>query len=108
MNLDHGIIPASTKEIKEDLNIGDTQLGILGSLVYCGVVIAGFFASKVYILYPSKQILVLAIICLIATLIAFSYAKNIFLLYFIRLLTGCFQVFMLIYFPVWVDVCSLK
>jgi hypothetical protein len=53
MNVDHGIIPAATSEIKASLDIGDSQLGVMGSLVYCGVVIAGFFAAKVYMYYPS-------------------------------------------------------
>ncbi len=34
--MDHGTIPASTAEIKKDLDIGDGSLGVFGSLVYLG------------------------------------------------------------------------
>ncbi|EGR31685.1 major facilitator superfamily protein, putative [Ichthyophthirius multifiliis] len=60
INVDHGIIPAATKQIKEDLKVGDAELGLLGSFVYFGIISAGFFA-------------------------------------------GVAQVFLLVYFPVWVD-----
>lgn len=36
INMDHGTIPASTAEIKKDLEIGDGALGVFGSLVYLG------------------------------------------------------------------------
>ena len=36
INMDHGTIPAATSEIKQDLNIDNDNLGVLGSLVYLG------------------------------------------------------------------------
>ena len=39
INVDHGILPACTKEVKEDLNLDNANLGLLGSLVYLGLVI---------------------------------------------------------------------
>jgi hypothetical protein len=36
MNMDHGIMPACTKEIKDDLDIEETMLGLFGSMVYFG------------------------------------------------------------------------
>lgn len=36
MNFDHGTVPAATSEIKSDLDINDTILGIFGSLVFLG------------------------------------------------------------------------
>ena len=36
MNMDHGIIPAVTTEIKHDLDIGEAMLGVFGSMVYVG------------------------------------------------------------------------
>lgn len=37
INIDHGVIPAATNPIKEDLNIENSQLGLLGSVVYFGL-----------------------------------------------------------------------
>jgi len=36
MNMDHGIMPAVTKEIKADLDIEEAMLGVFGSMVYFG------------------------------------------------------------------------
>jgi hypothetical protein len=36
INMDHGTIPAATKDIKLDLNIDNNSLGIFGSLVFFG------------------------------------------------------------------------
>lgn len=35
--MDHGVIPACTFELKKDLHINDFFLGILGSLVFAGL-----------------------------------------------------------------------
>lgn len=37
INIDHGVIPAATTRIKEDLEIENSQLGLLGSVVYFGL-----------------------------------------------------------------------
>ena len=37
INMDHGVIPACTFELKKDLHINDFFLGILGSLVFAGL-----------------------------------------------------------------------
>jgi hypothetical protein len=42
INMDHGIIPACTTEIMEDLDIDSADLGLLGSLVYLGLVIGNY------------------------------------------------------------------
>jgi hypothetical protein len=39
INVDHGILPACTKEVKEELNLDNANLGLLGSLVYLGLVL---------------------------------------------------------------------
>ena len=36
INMDHGTIPAATKDVKVDLNIDNNSLGIFGSLVFFG------------------------------------------------------------------------
>lgn len=39
INLDHGILPACTAELREDIGLNNADLGLLGSLVYLGLVI---------------------------------------------------------------------
>lgn len=38
VNMDHGIFPASTEEVRKDIGIPNTELGIMGSIVYLGLV----------------------------------------------------------------------
>ncbi len=39
INIDHGIIPAATEEVRKDLGVRNSQLGIMGSIVYLGLVV---------------------------------------------------------------------
>jgi len=39
VNMDHGIFPACTEEVRRDIGIPNTQLGIMGSIVYLGLVV---------------------------------------------------------------------
>lgn len=39
VNMDHGIFPASTEEVRRDIGIANTSLGIMGSIVYLGLVV---------------------------------------------------------------------
>ncbi|EAR86984.1 MFS transporter (macronuclear) [Tetrahymena thermophila SB210] len=103
LNIDHGVVPAATQQIKEDLNIGDSELGFLGSLVYFGIVSAGFIAGKAYMKFPSKYVMIATIMCMVGLLFLFTFIEEINALYFVRFVTGATQVFLLVYFPVWVD-----
>ena len=42
MNMDHGVMPAVTKEMKKDLDIDPGMLGIFGSMVYFGNLLGNF------------------------------------------------------------------
>lgn len=37
VNLDHGVIPACTSDLKRELEVDDLFIGILGSLVFAGL-----------------------------------------------------------------------
>jgi hypothetical protein len=43
INIDHGIIPAATTQLKEDLKMDNVDLGVLGSLVYLGLVMGNTY-----------------------------------------------------------------
>lgn len=38
VNMDHGILPACTEEVRRDIQLPNTQIGIMGSIVYLGLV----------------------------------------------------------------------
>jgi MFS family permease len=38
VNMDHGIFPACIDEVRKDINIGNQEVGLVGSIVYLGLV----------------------------------------------------------------------
>jgi len=93
INIDHGIIPAATFEIEKSLSIGNGQLGLLGSLVYAGIVTIGLFGGKIFLLYDTKKIIIASYIGMLITLLGFTFkypSKWPYFLY--RYLTGISQV----------------
>ena len=48
INIDHGGIPALTKPLKAELEIGNQGLGMLGSLVFFGLVLGSISATFLF------------------------------------------------------------
>ncbi len=38
INMDHGILPAATEEMRRDFGVTNSKLGFMGSIVYLGLV----------------------------------------------------------------------
>ena len=94
VNLDHGIIPAATKEIKADLQLAEVELGLLGSVVYAGLIFGSLTAGQIFQKYNSKSIILAAVGAYALGLIVFPITKNIMLLGMSRFLVGFFQVWL--------------
>ncbi|EAS04286.2 MFS transporter (macronuclear) [Tetrahymena thermophila SB210] len=103
VNFDHGIVPAASKEIKQDLKITDFELGILGSVVYAGLLLGSVAASQAFMMIKTKKLIIGVIVSYIFSLLLFLVSDRIILLGFSRTLVGFFQVFLVVFFPVWVD-----
>ena len=43
INIDHGILPAATTPLRQELGLDDLNLGLIGSLVYLGLVLGKRF-----------------------------------------------------------------
>lgn len=107
-NFDHGAIPAATRTLKTQLRIQNFELGMLGSLIYLGLVLGALCASVLFKNYSAKWIVCFALIMSSLFLYLFTCSKNLLLLSLTRIGCGFFQVFGLIYFPVWVDEYGVK
>ena len=104
VNIDMGILPAGSTQIKEELQIENTSFGFLGSIVYMGQMIGSILATEILEKCNPKIILGTCLFLNIGTLILFTLTNEYSVLVFCRLCTGLFQVFFCIYFPVWADV----
>ena len=103
INCDHGAIPAGTKELKDDKNLSNVQLGSIGSLVYLGLVLGSISGGYIFSTYSSKWVVINSLILSCAFLYFFTVSKYWEAMALCRTFCGFFQVFCYIYFPIWVD-----
>jgi len=103
MNIDHGIMPAATKQIQDYLGASQSEIGLLGSLVYLGNAIGSLVLSPLFQRVNPKYVVSFAVLLNIVTLVSFTLYKSFLLMAFSRVFAGIFQVALIIYFPVWVD-----
>mmetsp|Transcript_2660 Transcript_2660/g.4134 ORF Transcript_2660/g.4134 Transcript_2660/m.4134 type:complete len:191 (+) Transcript_2660:411-983(+) len=104
INVDHGSLPGCSNNIKDDLGIGNLEFGTLGSIVYGGLTLGSAVATWVYRFdhwVKPTLVLTLAMNCL--TLWVFTLTNSFYFDAFLRFLLGFFQVFAVIYQPVWAD-----
>ena len=108
INLDRGAIPASTTEIKDKNKISNAELGIIGSLIYFGLILGslsgGYFFSK----YSSKWLIISSLFILAFFLYSFTLLESCSGMYLCRVGCGFCEVFCFIYFPIWVDQYGVK
>jgi len=74
--MDHGVLPACTFELKEELQINDLFLGVLGSLVYGGSMIGSLISGVLYSKYQCKKIILIAFIVTIIGLLSFPLGRQ--------------------------------
>ena len=103
MNFDHGTIPAATEQLRNYLNLTDSELGIFGSLVFLGVIIGSLFSLTIINIFNRKYILMACLILCGVSLFIFTITTDHNLLYIDRVIIGIFQAFISIYLPLWCD-----
>ena len=105
INVDHGIIPAITGVLKEDLELDNAALGFLGSIVFVGLTAGSMLAGPIFNFLNAKLILCVSWGCNIVFLFLFTIGNANFywIMCLSRAATGFFQTFIVIFLPVWVD-----
>jgi sugar phosphate permease len=104
INVDHGSLPGCFNAIKEKLDVGNLGFGILGSIVFVGLIFGSIAASGLFSQGDwIKPTLILALTLNAISLYAFTLSNSFYLMVFVRGAIGFFQVFVCIYMPVWVD-----
>ena len=75
----------------------------MGSIVYLGISIMGMFAGRLYQHFNSKILTVISLVVLEVSLLLFVFIQNKIAAYATRFITGVCQVFLLVYYPIWID-----
>ncbi len=108
VNLDRGVIPAATTEIKEKIKISNAQLGMIGSLLFFGLILGSLTGGYIFSKYSSKWIVILSLFAFCFFLYSFTILESYGGMYLCRIGCGFCEVFCLIYFPIWVDQYGVK
>ena len=103
INVDHGVMPAGAVTIKEYLGVSNTEYGLLGSIVFFGLVLGSMAATVVFNNFNTKLVLASVMAFNAFSQIGFTLTTEYHFLIVSRFLTGFFQVFISIYWPVWTD-----
>jgi len=104
INVDHGSLPGCSNQIKADLNMNNFQFGILGSIVYGGLTLGAGIATGVYNKAKwIKPTLAASLLCNALSIWIFTLTNSFYFNAFLRFWIGFFQVFLVIFMPVWGD-----
>ena len=95
LNIDQGVLPAATVEMMADLQMNKIEFGLLGSLMYIGLISGSLVAGFAYQKYKCKNVLLTSMFLLSCCLAFFTLTKNIYVLGISRIITGFFQVLFL-------------
>eukprot|EP00127_Corallochytrium_limacisporum_P000092 Clim_evm31s3 gene=Clim_evmTU31s3 len=103
VNYDAGAIAASLTELQEYYSLGLAAAGLLGSLVYLGLVLASVFAGLTLQRFNPKRVIAISMVLNLLSNLLFAAAPDIWTLELSRLFVGASQAPVVIYTPVWVD-----
>ena len=108
VNMDNGAIPAATKDIMDDLHLNKSQLGLLGSILFMGLLVGSVIASFIMGKISYKALLAFSNLGNGVALIMFSVSKTYWVQGLARFISGVNQSVLTIYFPLYVDTFGTK
>ena len=106
--MDHGSIPASINELRQQLTSYDQSIGLFGSLVYFGNIIGSMIFFYYINTFDRKLLLLISLVGNTICLFTFVVVENIPFLFLNRVLVGILQSYITIYMPVWCNQYGLK
>ena len=101
--LDQGVLSSTTDDLSKDLEINDSQLGGLGSMIFLGKAIGCLVFFVLINKFNRKYMQLITLFLTVLSLILTTQTKNIILLYLCRIVVGFAQSYVGIYLPVWSD-----
>lgn len=103
INVDHGAVPAALADISEALEMDQTAMGVMGSMVFFGLFVGSISASFILYYVQHKTIIWLSLCVNGASLWLFTATSNFGFMCLSRVLTGFSQIFITIYIPIYID-----
>ena len=103
MELDQGALSSTTDSLAKDMELNDSQLGGLGSMIFLGKSFGCLVFFSLINKINRKYMVLITSFLLVLSLILTTQTKNLVLLYLCRIIAGFAQCYTGVYFPVWND-----
>lgn len=90
VNFDHGIVPAAIHELEKDLRIDDLALGLLGSLVYLGLMLGSIVSGPLINKINNKFLICFTICGNLTCVVIFPFVESFLVISISRVFVGFF------------------
>ena len=108
MSGDNGVLSSSSKMIKKDLGLSDSEYGLFGSIPSTGRII-GSLVFMGLLATDNRKLLTVCCLAVNGTMFfVYLITKNKFILFGVRFTIGTVRIYPHIYIPVWVDQFGVK
>ena len=108
MSGDNGVLSSSSKMIKKDLGLSDSEYGLFGSIPSTGRII-GSLVFMGLLATDNRKLLTVCCLGINASMFfVYLLTKNKFILFGVRFTIGTVRIYPHIYIPVWVDQFGIK
>lgn len=108
VDIDAGIVAATSLQIKKTLLVNDSQYGFFASIPFTGRLIGAFIFIILFNNDHRKFWLVISSIIHGCLLSVYCLTKNYFILLLIRMFTAIIKSFSTIYLPIWIDQFGIR
>lgn len=107
-HIDVGILSQSSGEAKDHLKITESQMGLLETGLYIGIVAGTILCPLMFSVISPKVLIILASILngLFAIVIVLGNSETYWIVFGSRVIVGLFLSVFILYFPVWIDLCA--
>lgn len=92
MQIDDGVLSVASEKIIHDLNVSESQLGLVEAAMYIGILIGSIVCPFMFAHGNPKVIIIVAVLCTSAAVATWSVTGTFWILVASRVLDGIFLV----------------
>lgn len=101
--LDDGVLSAQVEYVKLNMNITDSQVGLMESFVFIGVILGSLIAIPMLNKFNRKWVLVVNVFIVGSGVVVYIFVKNMWAICGLRIFLGIGRSFVTVYLPLWID-----
>lgn len=106
--IDGTIFNTAITWVKADLNFTNEDYGLFSSMLFFGKIIGAFIFIFLLNIVNRKYLFILSMLVTAGGMVVYTMCSVKFILYTVRSILGFFNVFFIIYFPVWIDQYGIR